>query len=108
MKNQRDKYLEEICIIGRTVLMDPFISIIENEAVADITVDYFTLDSVIFFHLRWNILVINFRKILLKKKNFFFPIVLEKSIIVDPIYPFSKLCLEGNIDYPENYICNGF
>lgn len=98
LDSQRDSYLDEICTIGRSVLLEHYSKWIEDKSIVRTIVDGVGFGDLSISE--------NINGGYLKLYQAFYQKNLDiiKSHGVDPkdIHPFSKLYLEGNLDYPED------
>jgi len=98
LDSERDAYLEEICTIGRSVLMEHYSKLGEGKSAVRSIVDRVEFEDISISE--------NIHGGYIKLYKAFYQKNLDiiKSHEVEPenIHPFSKLYLEGNLDYPES------
>jgi hypothetical protein len=98
LNGDRDSYLDEICTIGRTVLMEHYSKLVENISTVRQIVDNVKFDDI---SISSNIDrgYIKFYDAF-REKNL--DIINSHGIDLAQIYPFSKLYFDGNLDYSED------
>jgi len=98
LESERDAYLDEICTIGRSVLVEHYSKWIEDKSTVRTIVDGVGFGDLSISD--------NINGGYIKLYQAFYQKNLDiiKSHGVEPknIHPFSKLYLEGNLDYPES------
>lgn len=98
LDSERDAYLDEICTMGRSVLVEHYSKLVEDKSTVRTIVDGVGFSDLSISE--------NINGGYIKLYQAFYQKNLDiiKSHGVEPknIYPFSKLYLEGNLDYPES------
>lgn len=96
--SERDSYLDEICTMGRTVLMEHYSKLVENQSTVRQIVDNVRFEDISISD--------NIDRGYLKFYDAFreknLHIINSHGIDLTHIHPFSKLYFDGNLDYPED------
>ena len=98
LDSERDSYLDEICIIGRSVLLEHYSKWIEDPSAVSRLVDGVGFNDLSISD-KINGGYVKLHEAFYKKN---LDIINSHGVEPNNIHPFSKLYLEGNLDYPED------